>query len=341
MADRSFPTARVLLQSRAFAGHHVRAWILIVLVTAAVGTAGYMLLAGWSIGDALYMTVISLTTVGFREVRELDAVGRAWTMVVSIAGVALIFGSVGIVAEAFVAEAASGRREANRMRDAVDALRDHYIVCGYGRVGSTVARELAHSGQSFVVIDINPVSLETAKADGHLIVEGDATRDATLRSAGIERARGLITTIDSDANNVYVTLSARALNPRLFIVARANSDGADAKLAQAGADRIVSPYTRAGRQIADLAIRPRVADFLDAALSHGQLAFSMEEVEVVAGSGLDGTTVEVLRGRGLHVLAIVRGERDYEANPPGDRRLAAGEVLVMSGSAEVLGAFRA
>jgi voltage-gated potassium channel len=340
MADR-FPSPRAIAVPDAFIGRHVRAWLLIVLTTVAVGTAGYMLMLGWPFDDAVYMTVISLTTVGFKEVQQLDDVGRAWTMILSVAGVALIFGSVGIVAEAFVAEAASGRREAKRMREAVDGLRDHYIVCGYGRVGSTVARELAHSGQRFVVIDINPASLETARADGHLVVEGDATRDATLRQAGIDRARGLITTIDSDANNVYVTLSARAINPRLFIVARANSDGADAKLAQAGADRIVSPYTRAGRQIAELAIRPRVADFLDAALSHGQLAFSMEEVEVSAGSSLDGSSVEQLRDRGAHVLAVVRGERDYEANPPGDRRLAAGEVLILSGSAEVLGGLRA
>jgi voltage-gated potassium channel len=341
MAARSFPSPRSLAMNEAFIGRHVRAWILIVVTTVAVGTAGYMLMLGWSFDDAIYMTVISLTTVGFKEVRELDDVGRAWTMLLSIAGVAIIFGSVGIVAEAFITEAASGRREARRMRDAVEALGDHYIVCGYGRVGSTVARELAHSGHRFVIIDINPASIEVARADGHLVVEGDATKDATLRAAGIERARGLITTIDSDANNVYVTLSARAMNPRLFIVARANTDGADAKLAQAGADRIVSPYTRAGRQIAELAIRPRVADFLDAALSHGHLAFSMEEVEVAAAGSLDGTTVETLRADGAHVLAIVRGERDYEANPPGDRRLAAGEVLILSGSAEILARYRA
>jgi voltage-gated potassium channel len=341
MVDRSLPAGRSIPLLDVVIGRHIRAWLLIVLATVAVGTAGYIVLLAWPFDDAIYMTVVTLTTVGFREVRPLDDVGRVWTMLVSIAGVAIIFGSVGIVVEAFVAEVASGRREARRMREAVHRLRDHYIVCGYGRVGTTVARELAHSGQPFVIIDINPASLETATADGHLVVEGDATKDGTLRAAGIERARGLITTIDSDANNVYVTLSARAINPRLFIVARANSDGADAKLAQAGADRIVSPYTRAGRQIAELAIRPRVADFLDAALSHGQLAFSMEEVEVAAGSELDGADVEALRARGAHVLAIVRGERDYEANPPGDRRLAAGEVLILSGSAEVLGSLRA
>jgi voltage-gated potassium channel len=321
-------------------GRHVAIWLVIVLTTVAVGTLGYIALLRWSFDDALYMTVISLTTVGFKEVRELDDLGRVWTMILTIAGVGIIFGSVGIVAEAFVAEAASGKREARRMAEAVGSLRDHFIVCGYGRVGSTVVRELEHAGQSLVVIDINPASLDVARRDGHLVVEGDATVDATLREAGIERARGLITTIDSDANNVYVTLSARTINPRLFIVARANIDGADAKLAQAGADRIVSPYTRAGRQIAELAIRPRVADFIDAALSHGELAFSIEEVEVALGGPLDGWTVGELRERGIHALAIVRGERDYVANPPTDRRLEAGESLIVSGSAETLRSLR-
>lgn len=257
-------------------------------------------------------------------------------MAVSVGGVAIIFGSIGIVAETVLSEAASGRREERRMREAVEALSDHYIVCGYGRVGATSARELVHSGQRLVVIDVNPESLETARADGHLVVEGDATNDATLRAAGVERARGLITTIDSDANNVYVTLSARALNPRLFIVARANTEGAEAKLLQAGADRVVSPYVRAGRQIAELAIRPRVADFIDAALSHGELAFSMEEVEVAPGGPLDGRTVGELRREGIFTLAIVAGPQAYEANPPAERRLVSGESLVVSGSAETL-----
>lgn len=340
MADRSFPSPARLAVPDALTGRHVRAWILIVVAAVAIGTAGYVLFEGWSVGDALYMTVMTVTTVGFKEVRDLDASGRLWTSLLAIAGVSIIFGSVGIVAEAFVAEAASGKREARRMRESVEVLRDHYIVCGYGRVGSTVVRELVHGRQPLVVIDINPASLEAAQADGHLVVEGDATRDATLRAAGIERAHGLITTIDSDANNVYVTLSARALNPSLFIVARANTEGSDVKLVQAGADRVVSPYTRAGRQIADLAIRPRVADYLDAALSHGQLAFGMEELEVAAGGPVQGRTVGSLQGEGVHVLAIVRGEGDYEANPPVGRALVAGEVLILSGSPEALRAAR-
>ena len=202
-------------------------------------------------------------------------------------------------------------------------------------------RELVHTGQRFVVIDINAPSLDRAAADGHLVVMGDATDDATLRAAGIERARGLITTIDSDANNVYVTLSARAINPHLFIVARASAPGAEAKLRQAGANRIVSPYTMAGRRIAELAIRPRVADFIDAALSHGNLSFSLEEVEVVAESPLLGVTVGSLRADGVVTLAILQPDGAYEANPPEGRALRAGENLITSGSTEVLEALRA
>jgi voltage-gated potassium channel len=210
------------------------------------------------------------------------------------------------------------------------------ILCGYGRVGSTVARELDHVHEQFVVVDINAESLAAAQADGHLVVMGDATADGVLRQAGVERARGLITTIDSDANNVYVTLSARSLNPRLFVVARANQEGSEAKLIQAGANRVVSPYTRAGRQIAELAVRPGVADFIDFALSHGEPEFSIEAVVVRAGGPLDGQTVEALRRRGIFSLAVVRGDRDYEPNPADDRILRTGENLIVSGSADIL-----
>lgn len=324
----------------ALRGSHVRLWLLAVLLTVAIGTAGYVLL-GWPLDDAAYMTGITLTTVGYKEVRELDDLGRLWTVALAVAGVGIIFGSIGIVAEAVLSETVSGRREAKRMGEQIGALHGHLVLCGYGRVGSTVARELAHAGQRFVVVDINPESLADATHDGHLVVEGDATNDDVLRAAGVERARGLITTIDSDAHNVYVTLSARALNPSLFVVARANQDGAEAKLLQAGASRVVSPYGRAGRQIAELAIRPRVADFIDSALSHGELAFSLEEIEVAEGGPLAGRTVGALRDEGIFALAIVRGERDYEPNPSTGRVLLPGENLIVSGTAETLQALRA
>ena len=312
----------------------LRTWVAIVAGAVAIGTAGHMVFEGWDLLDALYMTVISVTTVGFKEVRELDATGRIWTMIMSGTGVVLVFGTVGLVTEYLILEATSGRSRTRRMAKAVDALSGHYVLCGYGRVGSTVARELVHEGTPFAVVDVNPVSLERARADGHLVVEGDATDDATLRAAGIERARGLISTIDSDAQNVYVILSARALNPSLLVVGRAGTPSAEEKLALAGADRIVSPYTMAGRRLAELAIRPRVVDFLDAALSHGELSFSLEELHVTPDGGLNGETVAGLRQRGLFALAILADDGRYAANPADDRRLAPGETIIASGSAE-------
>ncbi len=322
-----------LVAPAAITAAHVRIWLCVVVGAMAIGTTGYLILEpGWRLMDALYMTVITLTTVGFREVQTLTDAGRVWTMLLAVTGVGLIFGSVGIVAEYLVVEATSGRREAKRMADAVNKLSGHYILCGFGRVGLTVARELVHAGRKVVVIDILPESLARARREGFLEVEGDATEEVTLRAAGIDRAKGLITTIDSDAHNVYVILSARALNPKLFVVARANSTDSEGRLMQAGANRVVSPYTMAGHRLAELATRPRVVDFIDAALSHGELAFSMEEVEVVAGSALSGATVGSLRDTGVFVLAIVTGEKSYEPNPPADRVLGTGETLVVSGS---------
>jgi voltage-gated potassium channel len=312
---------------------HIGIWLGIIAGAVVIGTAGYMIIEpGWPLLDAIYMTVITLTTVGFREVGTLDDAGRIWTMILAVTGVGLIFGSVGIVAEYLVVEATSGRREAKRMADAVSKLRDHYILCGFGRVGATVARELVHSGLKVVVIDVLPDSLGRARREGFLEVEGDATEEVTLRAAGIERARGLITTIDSDAHNVYVILSARGMNPDLFVVARANTADAETRLMQAGASRVVSPYTMAGHRLAELATRPRVVDFIDAALSHGELAFSMEEVEVGPSGPLTGATVASLRDTGVFVLAIVTGAKSYEPNPPAERTLKAGETLIVSGS---------
>ena len=318
----------------------LRTWLAIVAGALAIGSAGYMLIEGWNLSDALYMTVISVTTAGFREVRTLDEAGRAWTMLVTGFGVLLIFGSVGLVTEYLVTEATSGRRISRRMTRQVDELRGHFVLCGYGRVGSTVAHELVHDGEPFVVIDANPDSLKRARDDGYLVVEGDATDDATLRAGGITRAKGLVATMDSDAQNVYVILSARALNPALFVVGRASTPSAEEKLARAGADRVVSPYTMAGRRLAELAVRPRVVDFLDAALSHGELSFSLEELHARAGSPLERASVGQLRERGLFVLAILGADDRYAANPPDDRRLAAGETFIASGSAAALSAAR-
>jgi voltage-gated potassium channel len=294
-------TARVTVR-------HVRILLVAVLGAVALGTAGFVVLEGWSVGDALYQTVTTLTTVGFREVHELDGAGRIWAMVVAIAGVAIIFGSIGIVSEYLVDEVASGRREARSMMRSVEATADHFIPCGYGRVGAAVARELAHAGQTVVVVDTDEASREQAAGDGHQVVPGDAIEDATLEAAGIRRARGLVACVDTDSENVFIVLSARQLNPDLFIVARANATETEAKLQRVGANRVVSPYGTAGRRIAELAVGPRVIDFIDAALSHGEL-----------------------RSRGVFTLAVFLGEERHEAHPSDDRAFAPGESIVVTG----------
>ncbi len=315
---------------------HVRAWVIAVVAAIITFTILFEAIEGWSFSDALYMTVITLTTVGYGEVRPLDESGRVVAMVAAVVGTALLFGGVGIMAEVVLAEIGSGRRERRKMQEQITKLSGHYIVCGYGRVGSTVATELRESGRGVVIVDVLADSVDRAREDGYLIVEGDATDEATLLDAGIERATGLVATIDEDAYNVYVVLSARTLNRQLFIVGRANAPIAEARLKRAGANRIVSPYRMAGHRIAELAVRPAVSDYIDAALSRAHLSFSIEEYRVAKGGPLDGTSVGDLLARGIFTLAIVRGPGEYDANPPAERTLQAGEELILSASRDTL-----
>lgn len=313
---------------------NVLLWGLAVAGVSLVGASGYMLLEGWEFFDALYMTVITLATVGYKEVHPMDRAGQVWTMLLSLGAVAIIFGTVGIAAQSIVTELSSGKREVRRMQKQVESLEGHFIVCGYGRVGSLVAQELIKEGLDVVVLDSDPTSLDRAVRDGHLVVPGDGTSDDVLLLAGVRRARGLVAAIDSDANNVYVTISARTLNPDLFIVGRAGAASVVTKLAQAGADRAISPYVMAGRRIAQLALRPGVIDFIDAALSRDGLEFAMEEVTV--DDALAGRTVLDLRRSGLATLAIRRGVGQYDPTPADDRVLTRGETLILAGSAAAM-----
>ena len=305
-------------------------WILVVAGVSLLGAMGYMVLQGWSLLDALYMAVITLTTTGFREVHTLTPAGQVWTMILSVVAIGIIFGTVGFVAEQTVGEVWTGRRGQRLMQRLVDSLTGHYIICGYGRVGSLVARDLTAAGLDVVVLDIGEESLARAENDGYPVIHGDGTSDAVLVRAGIKKARGLVSCIDSDASNVYVTLSARTLNPDLFIVGRAGDEGVVQKLRIAGANRAISPYTMAGTTIANMALRPRVLEFIDAALSRGDLAFTLEEVTV--DDDLIGSTVADLRARKVFTLAISSSNGSYEANPPDDRVLRRDEHLIVSGS---------
>jgi voltage-gated potassium channel len=316
----------------------VQSAVLALLIIGAAGVLGYMVFEGWSFSDALYMTVITLTTVGYREVRELDESGQLWTMLLLITGVGTLFyaavSSVELVVEGTV-RGYFGRR---RVKAAIRRLEGHYILCGYGRVGRQVVREFAADDVPFVIVEQDPEVLEECIAEGYLALLGEASDDDVLEEAGILGAGGLIAAVDSDADNVFVVLSARKLNPKLHIVARASSDESAAKLEIAGADRTLSPYAVGGRRLAALATQPLVVDFLDV-VTRGEkgIEFRLEEFSVPEDSSIAEHTIgEIKIGErtGAIVLAIRTTQGAFDTTPSADDRLHAGDTLIVLGSRE-------
>jgi voltage-gated potassium channel len=306
---------------------------LLVAIVVTYGTAGYLLM-GWSLLDALYMTLTTLTTVGFQEIRPLTAGGRIFTMTVIVFGVIALLVTVSVLA-GWVAEGALGEsRRRRRMQREVDRLDDHFIICAYGRVGKAVAREFEAVDQPFVVIDALEEKEEEMIEDGVLYMIEDPSHEAVLKEAGVERARGLVCAVDSDATNVYIALIARSLNDDIFIVARASEPDSAVRLYRAGADRVISPYVTSGRHMAHLALRPQVVDYMEMA-SGDSRSLRLEEIEVDERSALVNQTVQEACG-GAYPLAIRHSDGEVEPNPDPQKQLHAGDLLVLLGEEEVL-----
>src|ERR687893_2275743 len=302
------------------------------------GVLGYMVFEGWSFADALYMTVITLTTVGYREVRPLDATGQLWTMALLITGVGTLFYAAVSSVELVVEGAIRGYFGRRRMEAAINRLRDHYVLCGYGRVGRQVAREFAGDGVPFVIIEQDPAIVEECAEEGYLVLLGEASDDGVLEEAGIRRAGGLVAAVDSDADNVFVVLSARKLNPKLHIVARASSDELAAKLEMAGAERTLSPYAVGGRRLASLVTQPLIVDFLDI-VTRGEkgIEFRLEEFDVPEDSFIADRTIGELRigeRTGAMILATRNKEGTFDTTPSAKGRLRAGDTLIVLGTRE-------
>jgi voltage-gated potassium channel len=315
-------------------------WPALGLVLALTyGVAGYMLLEGWRFLHALYMTVITLTTVGFREVEPLDDTGIVFTISLIMIGVGLVLVTVTVIAE-WVLEGHFGETtRRKRMQRRMDKLENHFVVCGYGRVGRAVVRELESEGASFAVVELEENLAERMEADGVAHVADDATSESTLRRAGVERARGLVCAVDSDATNVYITLVARGLNPELFIVARASEPGSDQRLLRAGADRVVSPFVSSGRHMALVAMRPRVSDVVEFDTPDTS-SIKLEEVRIESGSPLEGQDVHDAFG-GVPVLAVRHAGGQITVNPPPEELLQGGDIVLMLGEADLTSVDRA
>jgi len=313
--------------------------LLVLAALLATGTLGYYVVGGWGWMDALYMTVITITTVGFHEVQPLGPSGRLFTMALALGGVFTAFYAAAEFIRAVVTGEILSVLGRQRMEHQLANLNGHMVVCGFGRMGRLVCEEFSHSAMDFVVIDREARLLEGFSLPHGIALVGDATADDVLRRAGVDRARALVSAAASDADNLYITMSARFLSERLFIVARAESEGAEKKLRRAGANRVVAPYVIGGHRVAQAVLRPNAMDFIELATRSQHLELQIEEAEVRSGSPLVGQSLKAspLRSElGIIVVAVKKTDGRMVFNPSPETVFEPTDVLIVLGHRQQL-----
>jgi len=312
--------------------------IIVIIGVISFGTIGYAVIEGWNFFDSLYMTITTLTTVGYGEVHSLSNAGRAFTIVLILFGVGAMLYALGVAARViFEGEIREilGRKKLNKK---IENIENHYIICGYGRMGKIICREMMQNNASFVVIEKTPGILNSIDKD-ILVIEGDATQDSVLKIAGVERASALISVLSSDAENLYVVLSARGLNPKLKIVARASEEGVEDKLVRAGADNVISPYHIGGVRIAHTVLKPAVVDFIEFATRSRNIELQIEEIKVKKSSHIVGRELDecgIRKDLGIIIVAIKRAAGDMEFNPTSRSVIKDGDTLIAMGETKQL-----
>ncbi|MSV28286.1 MAG: potassium channel protein [Bryobacterales bacterium] len=308
--------------------------------TLLAGTAGFIVVEHYSPFDAFYMTLITLTTVGYGELKELSRAGRIFNSFLMLLGVVTMLLVGGAVTQTIVELELGefyGKRRIKRM---IDKLENHYIVCGFGRVGRSACAELQRAGAPFLVVDSNPDKVERAIRSGYMAVAADSTHDATLREVGVARAKGLVAALSSDADNLFLILSAKTLNADLHLAARVAEEEAEQKLRRAGADTVFAPYAIAGHRLAQALLQPHVARFLDFTTGAGMgLNVSIEQVMVDEKSPFAGKSLrdmQIRRDLGVIVLAIRKADGQMAFNPPAEAEVAAGDHLIVMGGSDDL-----
>jgi voltage-gated potassium channel len=308
--------------------------VLSLMALVGLGTVGYMHIEGMNALDALYMTIITLATVGFREVKELDAYGKIFTMTLIVFGVTLAFWALGSLVDLMVTERLWHSLRRRRMEKQISKMRDHQIICGYGRMGQQIAKDFLRNDMPFVVIETNPEQIPRLIAQEIPFVEGNASDDQILIAAGIKYARGLVTVSPSDQDNVFITLTARGLSPKLHIVARSILEENEDKLRRAGANVVLSPYVMGGRRMSSAVIRPHVLEFVDTAMHSENLDLLIEEVKIGPKAEFVDRTLRdsgIKEKSGCIILAVKDGG-EFANNPSPDRTLRAGEIMIAMGS---------
>jgi voltage-gated potassium channel len=313
---------------------HFRNFLLILVVVVGLGTLGYALIEGWNLLDSLYMTVITLATVGFNEVHPLSPSGRVFTIVLILFGVGIIAYAVGSLIQFIVEGQLQQLLGRKKLEKQIGKLEDHYIICGYGRIGGLICKEFQTTPLPFVVVEKDAALCQKLANEGFLFVAGDATDDETLISAGIRRAKGLISAVTSDTENVYITLTARGLNPDLFILARAGEEGSEKKLKRAGASKVISPYIIGATRMAQAVLRPSVVDFIEIATAGRNLELQLEEIRVAADSPLVEKTLVtsgVRRDWGIIIVGIKKSDGQMAFNPKPATLIESGDILITLG----------
>ena len=311
--------------------------MMLLAVIVLVGVVGYIYIEKWTVLDSVYMIVITLFTVGFEEVHPLSPAGRIFTIFIIVGGVGSAIYAAGQVVEIIVAGEMTGYRKRKKMDKTIREMRDHYLICGFGRVGHQVAQVFETSHVPFVVIDPKKESLDELEAKGVPVLIGDATEDTILMAAGIDCAKGLIACSDSDVANVYITLSARQLNASLNIVARAGLKETEKKLTMAGANRVISPYFISGVRMAAMATRPVAVDFLDLVTHGGLVDFSLFQITIPTGSPLHRKSIaeaDIRNTSGALVLAIRKSDGSFDLHPKDTSKIDTNDVLVVLATQE-------
>ena len=299
-----------------------------------VGIVGYHVIEGMSYFDGLYMTLITISTVGFEEVKPLSTAGRVLTMVIITTGIMTAAYTIGTLLRSFVEGELSKTFGRRKVEKKISQLEGHYIICGYGRIGSMVYAELHENGKDCVVIENRPASIERMEADKVLYLTLDATVDSTLIEAGIMRAQGIVTAVGSDADNVFITLTAKGLRPDIFVLARASDEKNEIKLRRAGANRVISPYLIGGKRMAHVLLRPTVVDFIDIAVSEGSLGLQMEECRIQPTSNLVGKNLvesNLRKDYGVIIVLIKKHGGAMIFNPQPGEVLEGNDILVVLG----------
>ncbi len=313
--------------------------LFLLLLIIVVGTLGYRVIEGMSAFNAFYMTMITISTVGFSEIKPLSPAGRVLTIFIIVSGISVLTYSLGQVARIFVEgeiRQIFGRR---KLEKKIAGLKDHYIICGFGRIGSTIAKELAAENIPFIVIEQAPEHIEKIDASQFMYLNLDATAESTLLKAGLHTAKGLVTAVSSDADNVFIALSAKGLRPDIFILARASDTKNEDKLLRAGASRVVCPYQMGGRRMAEILRRPTVVDFIDNTMMNSKLDLKMEEAVIGQASPLIGKTIvtsNIRQDFGVIIVAIKKITNEMIYNPMPSEILDAGDVIVVIGKKDGL-----